>query len=295
MFFMEHVRGIKIQEAVSLWREIDQNVKNESYSSLRGKIRRAAEKGIIDTAWFSGDGYKLYKNTDVIKFAKSQMKSEPVTNCNQTEQPTSDCSQLPKLTAEVFDHPDCPEWAKWAAVNADGNLFFFEEKPVNNIVCGGWHVEGCKVISFFNKKKFAPSDWQNSLIERPAKLPEWCKQGEWIYTSSEQYLKIEGISIDLQKIELSNGAIWSKQDIIDEAVPARLRLYNAEEMQGLIGKVVGNEHGNMFLITAFVAYDGGEVCADGVVYNADDLLETYTINGSPCGVLEHLENGEWVK
>jgi hypothetical protein len=51
----------------------------------------------------------------------------------------------------------------------------------------------------------------------------------------------------------------------------------------------------MFLVTAFVTGDGGEVCVDGVVYNADDLLECYTIDGHQCGVFEHLENGKWSK
>ena len=29
-------------------------------------------------------------------------------------------AKLPKLTAEVFDRPDCPEWAQYAVVDKDG-------------------------------------------------------------------------------------------------------------------------------------------------------------------------------
>ena len=35
-----------------------------------------------------------------------------------------------KLTQEVFSSPDCPKWAKWAAVDFDGTAFWFEEKPI---------------------------------------------------------------------------------------------------------------------------------------------------------------------
>lgn len=34
-----------------------------------------------------------------------------------------------KLTQEVFTRPDCPKWAKWAAVDADGTAYWYEEKP----------------------------------------------------------------------------------------------------------------------------------------------------------------------
>ena len=102
--------------------------------------------------------------------------------------------------------------------------------------------------------------------------------------------KVDGIFI--------SGTDFSGSDYcvaIEDVRQAHPRPYNAEEMQGLIGKVVSNEHGNMFLVTAFVAVDGGEVCVDGIVYNADDLFECYNINGKPCGVLEHLdEKGELV-
>lgn len=34
-----------------------------------------------------------------------------------------------KLTQEVFSRPDCPKWAKWAAVDSDGTAYWYEEKP----------------------------------------------------------------------------------------------------------------------------------------------------------------------
>lgn len=104
---------------------------------------------------------------------------------------------LPKLTAEVFDRPDCPEWAKYAAVSPYGSLAFFEEKPEHDFDC--WIAIGFK--SAIAKSSYDYSDWQNSLIERPKnrvnwdeveeilcnskltikekkqELPDWCKPG----------------------------------------------------------------------------------------------------------------------
>lgn len=122
-------------------------------------------------------------------------------------------------------------------------------------------------------------------------LPDCYKVGEWVayYTDKgHKYFKIA--KIELNRLYSEDG----KFSLMCNVGQAHLRPYNADEMKALVGKVVSNEHGNMFLVTAFVADDGGEVCVNGVVYNAGDLLECYTIDGNPCGVLEHLnENGEW--
>lgn len=126
-------------------------------------------------------------------------------------------------------------------------------------------------------------------------LPDWCKAGVWIYTSSEQYLKIKSISIDRKNVKLSNGANWSNQDIIDEAVYARLRPYNADEMKALVGKVTKDTHGNISFITGYCV--NKEVVYSGTTnFTAECLLHSCCfLDNAPCGVLEHIENGEWVE
>lgn len=213
------------------------------------------------------------------------------------DQPVTECNQLPKLTAEVFDRPDCPEWAQYAAVDGTECAYWYKNKPVP---LGMYWFATDSILEKISGISFDASGWQHSLIERQEKktLPDWCKVGEWIYTSSEQYLKINGISIDLRKIELSNGATWSKQDIIDEAVPARLRPYNAEEMKALVGKVITRKDGDVFLVTSYTPQLEEDLCAvdiDNMWVTPDDVLKDYTIDNAPCGVLEHLENGEWVE
>lgn len=210
---------------------------------------------------------------------------------------TKDCSQLPKLTVEVFDRPDCPKWAKYAVVDLDGTGSYFESKPSLLSWCPWWDrtTKHCIIDNLGN---WDASDWQNSLIERPVKLPDWCKVDAIGWHKRCGYFKVTYIDdvskrVDIQQVEDNSKGYLSFHTVCNETVQAHLRPYSAKEMQGLIGKVVSNERGDMFLVTAFVAADGGGVCVDGVVYDANDLFECYTINGRPCGVLEHLdEEGE---
>jgi hypothetical protein len=84
---------------------------------------------------------------------------------------------------------------------------------------------------------------------------------------------------------------------IADFLAARLRPYNAKEMKALMGKVI--EKGpSMHIVTGFENVLFGNECmvhVNGCLYNANDLLRQFTIDNAPCGVLEHLENGEWVK
>lgn len=260
-----------------------------------------------------------------------------------------DNKPLPKLTAEVFDRPDCPEWAKFAAVDADGTVWAYDNEPwvkkENRYWIGHtYRDEGDICIA----KGFDASDWQNSLIERPTKdafdeaikkyaqqqankiwqkarehrlseqyhngpeekytLPDWCEVGEWIWHPEDmaggRYLKIT---------EIRGGGVYAKEkedydpdylcfDLVRKySKQARLRPYNAEEMKALLGKVVTEKEYDYYayLVTAYTAKLDGKnlvaVAIDDAWIQADDVLRLYTINNKPCGVLEHLENGEWVE
>lgn len=57
-----------------------------------------------------------------------------------------------KLTQEVFTRPDCPKWAKWAAVDADGTAYWYESEP--ELHCSGLIYtdrEGTKLARFPGK------------------------------------------------------------------------------------------------------------------------------------------------
>ena len=218
------------------------------------------------------------------------------------EQPVTDCNQLPRLTAEVFDRPDCPEWAKYAAVDIDGRGFFYKEKPRVSKADGEWLVDKCITgLNLIISDDFDPTDWQNSLIERSikeTKLPEWCKNGALAWENGD-YLELEVIDEDHQiTMKYSDGTEESViADYIGKHVKqARLRPYNADEMKALMGKVI--EKGpSLHIVTGFENVFDNEcmVHVNGCLYGANDLLRQFTIDNAPCGVLEHLENGKWVE
>ena len=65
-----------------------------------------------------------------------------------------------------------------------------------------------------------------------------------------------------------------------------------------MGRVLEQKNGDAFLVTAYTPQLEKDLCAvdiDNMWVTPDDVLKNFTINNTPCGVLEHLENGEWVK
>ena len=208
---------------------------------------------------------------------------------------------LPKLTAEVFDRPDCPEWAKYAAVDECGYVRLFSNSPWLGKSCWNWSKGEVRQLIGV---KFDASNWQKSRIKRPEEkytLPEWCKVGEWMCYPNDEvsvvYLKISDIADGCVFAKEKNDLIAFSFDTFSKnAKPARLRPFNADEMKALMGKVI--EKGpSMHIVTGFENVFDNEcmVHVNGCLYGANDLLRQFTINNKPAGVLEHLENGEWVE
>lgn len=210
----------------------------------------------------------------------------------KVEETATECSQLPKLTAEVFNRPDCPAWANWAAVDSCGNAYYYMVKPQAS--SKRWDdSEFCKFSYIGN---FDATDWQNSLIERPVKknqLPDWCKVGEWVaYYGEKGYKYFKIAKIELNRLYSEDG----KFSLMCNVAQARLRPYTSEEMKALVGKViVENKSGDTGLVIGYCNRKES-VYAGRNDFAAALLLSDYTIDGKPCGVLEHLnENGEWVE
>lgn len=220
-------------------------------------------------------------------------------------EPVTDCNQLPKLTAKVFDRPDCPDEATFAIVYQNGSAAFMRGNYYDIRPAGkGWEYSRSSGVYQLCEipGNWDASDWQNSLVERPAKaLPDWCKVGERFWHPEDmaggRYLKIT---------EIRGGGVYAKEkedydpdylcfDLVRKySKQARLRPYNADEMRGLAGKVLKHSTG-CYLVTAFEnRWD--QVQVESVWRDENELVELWTtIDGSPCGILEHLENGGWVE
>lgn len=209
---------------------------------------------------------------------------------------------LPKLTAEVFDRPDCPEWAKWAAVDRNGIGYFFPSKPsLHPALWVNHSTDKCAVpIS----GKFDASDYQNSLIERPAKLPNWCKVGEYVYDPLYGYGEIVSASENHFYAEFDGHAAEYSLENVPELKQARLRQYTAAELRKLVGAIIEETAcgcgESSLLVTAYNS--GRDVAAEPAVMLLDEWIGVnelcagdYSVDGHSCGVFEHLEDGEWVE
>jgi hypothetical protein len=141
------------------------------------------------------------------------------------------------------------------------------------------------------------TDWQEVKevkAEEILNLPSWCKVGEVaFYTQTSDYCQI--VEVDIEKgikiqTDLSNGWVENFYDLLE----ARLRPFNESELRELVGKAIeGNISKRICLV---VSCSQSYVSVYGYTYSNEELLDNFTFtDGTPCGVYEHKENGEWVK
>lgn len=201
--------------------------------------------------------------------------------------------KLPKLTAEVFNRPDCPDWAEWAAVDASGAAYWYEERPSTpELFCHTrWHpvrlgskIQGCS-------GRFDASDWEHSLIQRPAKeLPDLtqtafhCPDCPKEATTLKVFPANHVVALDkddkvlkIMDLQCKEGEVkrfeWVysrsayrvyckddyRQDIPVDAVPIQIAFYSPEL---LVGKAVRNiKTGSDYLVSAV---DGLTITLQGV-------------------------------
>lgn len=200
-------------------------------------------------------------------------------------------NQLPKLTAEVFERKDCPERARWAAVDGNGMVYCYVEKPTCGVEL--WDGPGFSFIDF----GFDASDWRNSLIERPAKLPEWCKVGAWVWNEQFGYGKVA-----IPRKEIGATAVdWVTGDrgraLPNQLAQSRLRPFSDDEAAQQVGKIIKSRMCTS-VITGYESYNKVFYLGDNASRKTQkDISATGAtfLDGTPFGVLEHLNNGEWVK
>lgn len=72
--------------------------------------------------------------------------------------------KLPVLTAEVFDRPDCPSWAQYAAVDSSGHASYYEKFPVR--LRGFFFLSNVEGRSQMIDGRWDASHWENSTVAR---------------------------------------------------------------------------------------------------------------------------------
>lgn len=137
----------------------------------------------------------------------------------------------------------------------------------------------------------------NDQFGNSEQLPDWVKVGNLVYCSKTgNYGEIKTIKdnkIYLRLINTDEVLPVKLNMVLKNGRPARKRPFNADEIKSLIGKVL---RGDKFDFCALITYTEAETIeTQHFTYTSDELINDYTIDGKPCYVLEHLENGEWVE
>ena len=210
---------------------------------------------------------------------------------------------LLKLTTDVFNHPDCPEWANWAAVDKTGCAYYYSDSPVCKSAY--WEYDYHQPASRYEHRceigRFDASDWRNSLIERPCKLPDWCMVDNICWHKRCGYFTVTYIDdvskrVDIRQVEDRSKGYLSFHTVCNEVVQARFRPYKANELKAMVGKSITLRDGSVCLCTAW-SEQYNHIILDNKGWTAEKLLNAgYAIGDKPCGVFEHLnEKGEWVE
>lgn len=160
--------------------------------------------------------------------------------------------------------------------------------------------EYCPVYCPVSNASGTKTDWHP--VDEPAtncsQLPDWCKVGEWVYSPCDGgcYCKITDIDGDRIFTRSGGDAICFHIKPGDNFSSLRLSRARLRPWKGSesINKVVitgGDTFGIVIGCTWSMANVSGQ-WINCKKLRADDYKQP---DGSPCGVLEHLENGEWVK
>lgn len=204
---------------------------------------------------------------------------------------------LPKLTDAVFDREDCPEWANYAAVNENRTAFFFGNVP--NRGCSNprkkyWTYHHSEMMQI--PGEFDSTDWQNSLIERPAKkkLPDWCKVGAWVWCADcRAERKIEAINGNRITVRFPAPDATSYTGDVSEFKP--IVPFTLETITPLLPLIV-REKGSKTSFTSVIVHAstvGVWIGAASIAISYEQLMNTHErLSGDPCGVLEVEEVAE---
>ena len=199
-----------------------------------------------------------------------------------------------KLTVGVFDREDCPEWAMYAALNADGKVWFFSNKP--SCKAGKWNVDYCGIVVqaiTLVDVVYDASDWKNSLVERPWKhkrLPDWVTVGAPYYSTDSQSFR-NFTEYDLEDVDGLYQLI--KVGIYREA---RCEVLSTDEIEALIGKVLQHTNGDKALVCSYnkktnLVYMGH------YTVTPEELLCYWTLDGKRCGKMFYWSRSSeaWIK
>lgn len=204
---------------------------------------------------------------------------------------------LPKLTVEVFNREDCPEWGRYATVDENGIAFFHEKKPMPHHLSEGrgcWRSPELKGYSRqIDDTIFDSFCWATSLIERPKKhkqLPDWVTVGAPYYDGSNYVFKTF-TEHDLEDTD-------ELKQLIEFGIyrEVRCEVLATDKLEALIGKVLQHKNGYKALVCSYDAKTN-LVYMGHYTVTPEVLKTSWTMDGKPCCKMLYWSHrsGTWIE
>lgn len=140
---------------------------------------------------------------------------------------------------------------------------------------------------------------ENEQFGNSEQLPDWVKVGAIGYDDmNNEYFEVIEVNNDSFRAKYIDSSDSCSGLYFNEfCSEARKRPFNEKEMRALVGKKIEHEN-NAHIVVSYTILCGftpylkiGEHWQTAIHL----MNNNYTIDGKPCYVLEHLENGEWVE
>lgn len=227
----------------------------------------------LGAAWYQGGGYRASQIGP--RYDASDWKNSLI------ERP----AVAPKLTQDVFSATDCPEWARYAAVDENGSAYWYEMQPQLRLGSSVWFSSGLRSQMMYLPNRFAAiifdsTDWMHSLIERPAVVPDWFKPGALacnVYTHTCFH-------------------VTDSTEYCENYLEAKVRPFNDDELERKLGQCVLGPKNSRLLVTGFRPKGDisgkPEICVLCGWLTAEELL---TYGSRPQGINQYRSTeGTWI-
>lgn len=218
-----------------------------------------------DTFYRINDRFEVISDEYLPQYSKDQALVE-AGNCFRTYDEAAEVAEKfksivkdyqitekrPKLTIEVFDREDCPDWARYAAVDYDGNTYYYDVEP--ELKNGVWCIGHKRARAEFITGGYDNSDYKHSLVRRPEKivLPDWVKPDAigWhaiagYYTISTIEKTAGDLKVNFKSVVDNRGGYFYMPTLTEECREARCIV----DAVDLVGKKVRCSGGAIRLIT----------------------------------------------
>lgn len=191
-----------------------------------------------------------------------------------------------KLTTEVFAMYQCPRWAKYAAVDANGLAYWYDDVPCRSTDGFCWRSTGNRAemvccAGDLPVPLFDTSDWEHSPIERPAVVPDWFKPGVLAYNI----------------VTHTCFHVTSGTEYCENYLEAKVRPFSEAELERKLGQFVLGPTNSKLLVTGYcptgIVSGKPVICVLGDRWlTAEDLL---TYGSRPQGIQQyHSKDGTWI-